>query len=241
MILLLEVFMAIWQIIDSCAKQHLTVSTGGMFDVVDRTSLKITGGHPNGTLATISHIGNLKLSNNVVLYDILVVLGYCVNLKKEKVLGTGSESGGSYMFNINNVNSVGKYNMIMCFNVSKLLWHNKNGHPADQVLGVMQSDLNITKSRFVPVCEVCHRAKHTRDPFPLFDHKSKGLGMFFTQGIPNPQSSNDEGKASSVKDGIGLSFTIDTIDTTDVLSLYGLEAVAMGIKCRIWLIAGFFE
>nr|GEU93965.1 hypothetical protein [Tanacetum cinerariifolium] len=52
----------------------------GMFDVVDITNLKITVGHQNGTLVTISHVGNLKFSNNVVLYDVFVVPGYCVSL-----------------------------------------------------------------------------------------------------------------------------------------------------------------
>ncbi|GJY74211.1 hypothetical protein Tco_0478642, partial [Tanacetum coccineum] len=37
-------------------------------------------GHPNGTLAIISHVGNLKLSNNVIIYDVLVVPGYFVSL-----------------------------------------------------------------------------------------------------------------------------------------------------------------
>ncbi|GJZ07108.1 DEAD-box ATP-dependent RNA helicase 53, mitochondrial-like protein [Tanacetum coccineum] len=58
-------------------KKHLVVSTVGMFNVVDITSLNITMGYLNGILATISHV-NLKLSNNVILYDVLVVLGYCL-------------------------------------------------------------------------------------------------------------------------------------------------------------------
>ncbi|GJV76309.1 ribonuclease H-like domain-containing protein [Tanacetum coccineum] len=62
------------------ANQHMTVSTVGMFNVVDITSLKITVGHSNGTLATISHVGNLKLSNNVIMYDVLGVHRYCVSL-----------------------------------------------------------------------------------------------------------------------------------------------------------------
>ncbi|GJU61855.1 ribonuclease H-like domain-containing protein [Tanacetum coccineum] len=174
----------VW-IIDSGANQHLIVSTVGMFYVIDITSLKIIVGHPNGTLATISHVGDLKLSNNVVLYDVLVVPGYYVSLlyvnklirdskmyvgfdedkcyikylKKEKVLGTGSEYGGLYLFDMDKVNNVGKSNMIMCFNVSKLLWHNRLGHPSDKVLSVLESDLNITKNCSVHVCEVCYRAK----------------------------------------------------------------------------------
>nr|GEW28112.1 ribonuclease H-like domain-containing protein [Tanacetum cinerariifolium] len=92
-----------------------------------------SAGHPNGTLATISHPGNLKLSNNVILYDVLVVLGYCISLlsvnklirdskmfvgfdenkcyiqdlKKEKILGTDSESGGLYLFDMNKSNCIG--------------------------------------------------------------------------------------------------------------------------------------
>ncbi|GKB58682.1 ribonuclease H-like domain-containing protein, partial [Tanacetum coccineum] len=37
-------------------------------------------GHPNGTEAFISKIGNLRLSNGLVLYDVLVIPEYCVTL-----------------------------------------------------------------------------------------------------------------------------------------------------------------
>ncbi|GJR96975.1 ribonuclease H-like domain-containing protein [Tanacetum coccineum] len=56
-------------------------------------------GHPNGTLATISHVSNLKLTNNVVLYDVLVVPGYC-DLIRQRTLGIGSELGGLYLFDM---------------------------------------------------------------------------------------------------------------------------------------------
>ncbi|GKB09971.1 ribonuclease H-like domain-containing protein [Tanacetum coccineum] len=71
----------------------MTVSTVGIFNVVDITCLNMTVSHPNGTLATIKHVGNLKLTNNVILYH---------DLKKEKTLETGSESGGLYLFDIIN-------------------------------------------------------------------------------------------------------------------------------------------
>ncbi|GKD75042.1 ribonuclease H-like domain-containing protein, partial [Tanacetum coccineum] len=58
----------------SGANQHLTVSTVGIFNVMD-ISVKITMGQPNGTLATINHFRNLKLTNNVILYDVLVIPG----------------------------------------------------------------------------------------------------------------------------------------------------------------------
>nr|GEW62206.1 ribonuclease H-like domain-containing protein [Tanacetum cinerariifolium] len=45
-----------------------------------------------------------------------------------------------------------------------------------QVLATLHNDLKISKSSSVPLCEVCHRAKQTRKPFPLSVHKSKNLG-----------------------------------------------------------------
>ncbi|GJR33561.1 ribonuclease H-like domain-containing protein [Tanacetum coccineum] len=191
-------------IIDSGANQHLTVSTAEMYNIVDISELKITVGYPNGTLSTISHGGNLKLTNNVILCDVLVVSVYCVSLlsvnklirdskmfvgfdenkcyiqdlKREKVLGTRSESGGLNLFDMNNSNCIGKSNVVMSFHVSKLLWHNRLSHPADQVLYVLKNDLSIFDNTSVPVCEVCQRAKQTREPFPLSDHKSKGVFVF---------------------------------------------------------------
>ncbi|GKE02074.1 putative RNA-directed DNA polymerase, partial [Tanacetum coccineum] len=148
---------------------------GNACNVVDISDLKITVGHPNGTLAIISHVGNLKLANNVMLYDVLVVPRYC-DLKREKILGTGSESGGLYLFDVNKSNCIGQPNMVMTFRVSKLLWHNRLGHPIDQVLSVLKKDFNIYDNTFVPMCEICQRAKQTKEPFPLSDHKSKTLG-----------------------------------------------------------------
>ncbi|GKD60951.1 ribonuclease H-like domain-containing protein [Tanacetum coccineum] len=170
--------------------------------IVDISNLNITVDHPNGTVATISHVGDLRLSNNVILYDVLVVPGYCVSLlsvnkliKDSKLfvrfdedkcyiqdldkginLGTGSESGGLYLFDDTKNKSLGNVNTVMAFNVSKDLWHSRLGHPTDQVLNVLKNDLNLSKNTSVSVCETCHRAKKTREPFPLSNHKSKKPG-----------------------------------------------------------------
>ncbi|GJX84535.1 ribonuclease H-like domain-containing protein [Tanacetum coccineum] len=113
-------------IIDSGANQHITNSTKNMTNVIDISDLNITVGHPNGTIAKINHVGNLRLTNNVVLFDVLVIPEYTVSLlsvnkmikdsklhvgfneydcviqdlREETVLGTGSESGGLYVFDI---------------------------------------------------------------------------------------------------------------------------------------------
>ncbi|GJX19485.1 ribonuclease H-like domain-containing protein [Tanacetum coccineum] len=148
-----------------------------------------------GILAKITHIGNLKLNNDVILFDVLVIPEYCVSLlsvhklikdsklivsfdetkcviqdlKREKVLGTGSESAGLYVFDANCdklvVSNQSKF--LVCY-VSKEVWHNRLGHPANS--------LNLSNLDHNSPCEVCHKAKQTRDSFPISDHKSVALG-----------------------------------------------------------------
>ncbi|GJW72889.1 ribonuclease H-like domain-containing protein [Tanacetum coccineum] len=148
-------------IIDSGANQHITNSTKNMFNIVDVTELKLTVGHPNRTLAQITHVGSLRLNNDVVLFDVLVEPEYCVSLlsvhklikdnklvvmfdeykcliqdlKRGRVLGTGSEFGGLYVFDsdYNKCASVNQSEFFIC-HVSKDVWHNRLGHPANQVL-----------------------------------------------------------------------------------------------------------
>ncbi|GJT01387.1 hypothetical protein Tco_0822556 [Tanacetum coccineum] len=60
-------------IIDSSANQYMTTSTKNMFNAVDIYSLKLSAGHPNGTMANITAIGSLRLTKNVVLFNVLVI------------------------------------------------------------------------------------------------------------------------------------------------------------------------
>ncbi|GKE93161.1 hypothetical protein Tco_1574256, partial [Tanacetum coccineum] len=87
--------------------------------------------HPNGTLEKIKYVGNLKLSDNVVLFD---------DLHHNKIMGTGSENGGLNLFDTPfsfsfNCQTLG--NLTATCYVFKSLWHNKLGHPFDQVVDVL--------------------------------------------------------------------------------------------------------
>ncbi|GJY13173.1 ribonuclease H-like domain-containing protein [Tanacetum coccineum] len=108
------------------ANQHMTISTKNMFGIIDISYLNLNVGHPNGTLAKIKYVGNLQLCDNVVLYDVLVVPEYSVSLlyvhklirdsrmfvgfdkhkcyikdlNQNKIMGTGSENGGRYLFDL---------------------------------------------------------------------------------------------------------------------------------------------
>ncbi|KAJ0821780.1 putative RNA-directed DNA polymerase [Helianthus annuus] len=92
--------------------------------------------------------------------------------KSGRILVTGKQDNGLYFVNKNGNNSVN-----LCFNsVNNCnLWHSRLGHPADQVLSILKDEIGVVDV-FKHTCEVCHRAKQTRMPFPLSEHKTKNVG-----------------------------------------------------------------
>ncbi|GJR12265.1 ribonuclease H-like domain-containing protein [Tanacetum coccineum] len=144
----------------------MTISTLNIFEIIDITNSNLTVGDPNGTLAKIKYVGNLKLSDKIVLFDVLVVPKYCVSLlsmnkliryskmfvgftepkcfiqdlHQNKIVGTGSESGGLYMFDYvsplsSNSQTIG--NLFVVYFVSKSTWHTRLGHPSDQAVDML--------------------------------------------------------------------------------------------------------
>ncbi|GJR28421.1 putative RNA-directed DNA polymerase [Tanacetum coccineum] len=173
------------------------------------SDLNMTVGHPNDTKAMVTHMGSLRLTDHIVIHDVLVVPGYEVSLlsvhklskdNKFRVIfddntcviqdsvqrtqvGTGSESNGLYFLNTGKrlVNN----NIEVCC-LSKCIWHNRLGHPADQVLSILKTKLDFEKDNTDNVCDVCHKAKQTREPFPLSEHKSKALGQLVHLDVWGP-------------------------------------------------------
>nr|GEX58349.1 hypothetical protein [Tanacetum cinerariifolium] len=81
---------------------HMIDSTKDMFNVVDISSLMLTVGHPNRTLAKITAISSLRLTIGIVLFDVLVIHEYN-DLSLDKIVRTGSESSCLYLFDINKI------------------------------------------------------------------------------------------------------------------------------------------
>ncbi|XP_035838297.1 uncharacterized protein LOC118485894 [Helianthus annuus] len=183
-------------IVDSGASQHMVNSDKDMFNTIDVSEFDLKVGHPNGTNVKVLKIGNIKLIDNIVLKDVFYVPGYHVNLlsvhrlakdnnidvvfkedscvlqdsKSRRILVTDSQDSGLY-FVRKNGNSVN-----VCFNsfVKSSLWHSRLGHPSDQVLAVLKESFDVKSIEHGP-CDVCHRAKQVRVPFPLSEHKSKAI------------------------------------------------------------------
>nr|GFA04830.1 hypothetical protein [Tanacetum cinerariifolium] len=139
------------------ANQNMTNSIKDMVNLVDVSDLKLTVGHPNETPAKITHVGNLKLNNDVMLFDVLVIPEY-TGLKKGRVPGTGSEFGGLYLFDKEYNNSTVANN----------------------------SSLNLSNIDHEVPYEVCHKAKQTMDSFSLSANKSTVFGQLMHLGVWGP-------------------------------------------------------
>ncbi|GJS52011.1 putative reverse transcriptase domain-containing protein [Tanacetum coccineum] len=142
---------------DSGASQHVTYCAKLLFYIINVEHLNITIAHPNGIIEKVKQIRSFQLSDKIVLKDVLVVPRYHVSLLSCNKLSKDSKYRYSYF-------------------LSKCLWHNRLGHPADQVIEVLKGKLSIEKFSTSDPCEVCHKAIQTMDPFPLSDHKINELG-----------------------------------------------------------------
>ncbi|GJU21462.1 hypothetical protein Tco_1154804 [Tanacetum coccineum] len=54
--------------------------TGCHINVVDVFKLNMIVGHPNVTKVVVTHVGSFRLTDQIVIHDVLVVYGYEVNL-----------------------------------------------------------------------------------------------------------------------------------------------------------------
>nr|GEX76359.1 copia protein [Tanacetum cinerariifolium] len=100
---------------------------------------------------------------------------YIQDSKEWNIVGTGKQSNGLYVFDVDHACKVTANNCITKCHVSKSLWHQRISHPAEQVLLVLKDKLNIDSENISP-CDTCHRAKQIREPFPLSDYKTAKIG-----------------------------------------------------------------
>ncbi|XP_076892200.1 uncharacterized protein LOC143543824 [Bidens hawaiensis] len=136
---------------------------------VDVSDLNIKIKHPIGSNATVTKIGSLKLSDNIILNDVFVVPKYYVNLlsvyklaKDNKVsvtfdeykcylqdlftkkhLVTGNQIDGLYLC------GDASKSVKVCFNSQVVfdLWHSRLGHPSDHVLYVLKDRIGYSNNK----------------------------------------------------------------------------------------------
>lgn len=175
-------------IIDSGASQHMTYTVLNIFNIVDISKLNMIVGHPNVTKAQVTHIGSLKLTDKLIINDVLVVHGYRVSLLSVHKLNkhnkcrvifdeddcilqdsvlrtqmrTGNQSNGLYILNTGK--NLTNHSIQVCC-LSKCIRHNRLGHPSNQVLNILKHKLKIEHESKNDRCDVCHKAKQTKGSF----------------------------------------------------------------------------
>ncbi|GJX30973.1 ribonuclease H-like domain-containing protein [Tanacetum coccineum] len=156
----------------SSEESHRVVVDKELDNVFDISHRKIKVGHPNRIEAYIFKLRNLRLSNGLTLYDVMVIPEYCVTLisvhklvKENKVivafdenrcyflnqdlnlknvLGIGDQCKGLYYYNGQGIRSNNSTLRYQCL-LSQHDWHYRLGHPADLVLNVIKDSLPIDK------------------------------------------------------------------------------------------------
>nr|GEZ29683.1 ribonuclease H-like domain-containing protein [Tanacetum cinerariifolium] len=155
----------------------MTNSTKDMVDLIDVSNLNLVVGHPHKILSKIIYVGNFRLNNDEILFNVLVVHEY-TDLRNGRVLRFGSEIGGLYLFDKEyNKSDVSNNSKFFACNVSKEVWHCNLGHPANQVLKLLKGSLNLTNIDHNGPYEVCHKAKQTSDSFLMSENKSTVFGQ----------------------------------------------------------------
>nr|GEU91504.1 ribonuclease H-like domain-containing protein [Tanacetum cinerariifolium] len=121
------------------------------------------------------------------------IIGYPVDFGKRKagfegrkILGTGKQIDRLYYFDGNQgIEFENSKSNNVCF-LSKQTWHCRLDYPVDQVLDVLKPTLNFENKNTDLICDTCHSAKQTREPFPLNDHVSTELGELVHLDIWGP-------------------------------------------------------
>ena len=152
---------------------------------------------PNGEVASVTHIGTVKISDRLTLYNVLCVPSFSFNLilvsqlakstlccliffgnlcfiqdlAHWSTLGLGRECNGLYLLEKSNFTSP---SILVSVNSSQLhVWHSRLGHLSNAKLASIKNN-DVPIFTFVEnfTCEVCPLAKQKRLPFNKSSHFS---------------------------------------------------------------------
>ncbi|KAM3013444.1 hypothetical protein FF2_026299 [Malus domestica] len=182
-------------IFDTGATDHMVCSPSLMTTSVPVYNRQV---HlPNHALADITHIGTVRLSNDLVLYNVLCVPSFKLNLisvskitntsscfviftdkkcllqgqRSGKMIGTGTEQRGLYY--LDNVTKT-RCNSVSVVTLSaSQLWHQRLGHLSNKTLRAISPCIKILNFCSIDDCLICPLAKQTRAPFPLSSINTK--------------------------------------------------------------------
>ncbi|KAM2356612.1 hypothetical protein ACFX1X_005690 [Malus domestica] len=181
-------------IIDSGATDHISFSS----NLNEKRNLPYSSVNmPNGSQATISCLGSIKITPNLKLKDVLCVPGFRVNLMSvskvtrdlncliiffptfcilhdlatKKMIGLGKEHDGLYYLVPVKEDVIFRQNKVgvtaASVSTSANIWHQRLGHLSNGPAQFLSSSIPSISFNFDSHCDVCPIAKQTRLPFSL--------------------------------------------------------------------------
>ncbi|XP_071694344.1 uncharacterized protein [Rutidosis leptorrhynchoides] len=219
-------------IVDSGASQHMTNSTLGFVSSVDVSELNLTVQHPNGTLAKVTKIGNLKITEDIILQDVLVIPDYCVSLLFVHCLVRDNNLFVGFDVHACHIQDL----------VTKktLVTGEQLGHPAEQALMHLKG-INLANNENINIpCDVCYKAKQTNKfseraekcvfmgyssvkkgyKFYSLDNKSffisRDVNVHESQQTLSPNDDGRDKSKSSIGEGSGSKVTLNSSTITTV-------------------------
>ncbi|GJV24499.1 ribonuclease H-like domain-containing protein [Tanacetum coccineum] len=184
------------------------IESANLVNVIDISNLGLTVGHPNGTLALITKIGDLKINNDNTLYDVLVVPEYTIRFKGKHDCGDLVDNSMVFICLM--------LIMLVRF-LSKTLWHQRLGHPTNQVLDVPKTTLSLDSYSISDhLCDTCNGIRASLNQILMCNKRFKSQKKIDNE---NPKRPYDEGRVSSNDDDTELSPNNQGNDDSDATTM----------------------
>jgi len=178
-------------IIDTGATDHM-ISTVSLFTSVT-TTISSRVKLPNGNYAMVTHIGTVKLSEHLILHDVICVPSFSFNLISASKLiqslhccliflaifcfiqslldwvtiGVGRQQGGLfYLLHKPRLHSAQVYSASIK-NASNYIWHYRLGHLSHSRMTLLEHFIPFVPCTSDSGCTVCPLAKQHKLPFPF--------------------------------------------------------------------------
>ncbi|GJW82258.1 hypothetical protein Tco_0146233 [Tanacetum coccineum] len=123
----------------------MTYTVLNMFNIVDVSKLNMNVGHSNGTKALVTHVGSLKLTDKILIHNVLLVPNHQVSLLSMHSLSKDNNSENKdYELELENLNGLNFFNSDLEDNLSKDPYddgrdsrsdiaRDEEGHPDDNI------------------------------------------------------------------------------------------------------------
>lgn len=186
----------VW-ILDTGATHHMTGCLEIMEDTRDITPIPVL--LPAGSEAMASKQGTIKLTNTLHIRNVYYVAGFHTNLisfgqlvtdnflvgqvtdklmilqdRTSRMLIGAGEREGEGLYRFRGIESLTSLQSTVREN--SVLWHRRFGHPSSRITGIV-SPLDTSSvahdEYLIRSCDICFRAKQTRQSFPDSSHNAK--------------------------------------------------------------------